>query len=282
MKIDHHKIANIAPIPHQEFADEIPVMYAPMREYVLRLMPLMLEHAWQQKEQRSVPAIEALHHCGWIGRLITLDNRVLNHERQDEIQGWTELRQFLTESLERCKKAVAVPEMLAQCMQRISPILEKRFVQDFRFPERQFHCWWYTIHDDNTHLALHLINAYQPGSPFDHLDHFLFTMFQAFRHGIAAYPGISVVSCGSWLNQLHRFQQLWPHSFKHNQKILNETGGFGPGIWGQYMTNTGGFNDTKADILRTTGKHPYALTEARCSAAELGAHLEKLIYDVKG
>lgn len=260
-----------------EFTDAIPVMYAPLKEYVTKVIPLMLEHAWQQKRKNNTSAFDELLCSGWICRLITVDKRVLNRDEQNQIHGWPEVREYLIKCLDACKDETQFPAMLHSCMKCIQPILESRFEENYRFPKRMFHCWWYTIHDDNTHLALHLINAYQPESPFDHLNHFVATMLQAVEQAIAAYPNIRIVSCGSWLNQLPKFQQLWPDSFKQNQKILNETGGFGPGAWGQYMTTAGGFSEAKADILRTTGKHPFALTEAQSPVVEVIAHLKKLI-----
>lgn len=277
MKNHLEKYQDLALTPEPAFADAIPGMYAPLKEYVTKLIPLVLEHVWQQVNEKKETAPEALLHSGWICRLITLDNRVLNRDKQNEIPGWPPIREYLINQLDKCKDATQVAEMTDSCTQYLLPILETRFVENYHFPKRMFHCWWYTVHDDNTHLALHLINAYQPDSPFDHLNHFLATMLQAVEQATAAYPAIKMVSCGSWLNQLLKFQQLWPESFKQNQKVLNETGGFGPGAWGQYMTTSGGFSEAKAAILRTTGKHPFALTEAKSPVVEVIAHLKKLI-----
>ncbi|MFI5132607.1 MAG: hypothetical protein ACHQFX_21565 [Chitinophagales bacterium] len=277
----HEKYKSIAIRPQQEFADGIAAMYAPLKEYVTKIIPLMMEHAWQQKRAKNTSAFEELLYNGWIGRLITLDTRVLNRDLQNEIPGWPEVREYLIICLDTCKDETQLPAMAHSCMEHIRPILESRFEENYHFHERIFHCWWYTIHDDNTHLALHLINAYQPDSPFDHLNHFLTTMLKAIVQAFAAYPNITIVSCGSWLNQLPKFQQLWPESFKHNQKVLNETGGYGPGAWGQYMTTAGGFSEAKSDILRTTGQHPFALTEAKSPVTEVIAHLKKLIPEAK-
>ncbi len=140
------------------------------------------------------------------------------------------------------------------------------------------------MHDDGTHVALHLVNAYQPQSPFENLHHFSSTMLQAVEHAVNVYPSIEIVSCGSWLNGLQKFQSLWPLSFCVNQKVLNESGGFGPGAWGQYMTTAGGFNEQKAAILRETGKHPFALTEAQSPVKEVIGHLKQTIsfHESKG
>lgn len=238
----------------------------------------MLEHVWQLSTKSHTSAQEELMNCAWIGRLLTLDTRVQDKEKQNEISGWIGVRNYLAKCIDDCKET-ELPAMKKACMEVVTPIIVQRFQDNYHFPVRMFHCWWYTIHDDNTNLALHLVNAYQPKSPFDHLHNFLSTMLQAVEHAVASYSTIQMVSCGSWLNQLEKFQQLWPPSFKQNQRILNETGGFGPGAWGQYMTTGGGFNEAKADILRRTGKHPFALTEAKCPLEEVIAHIKKLIAE---
>jgi hypothetical protein len=277
MNYNQGEYKNFAITAQHDYIDVIPAMYAPHEEYILKVIPLMLEHTWQQKKEKNTSAFDELTYSGWIGRLITLDSRVLNKDLQDEIKGWPVVRDYLIKCLDECKDEFQLLVMIENCMKEILPVLQTRFKENYHFPERMFHCWWYTVHDNNTRLALHLVNAYQPGSPFDHLPHFVSTMQEAVEQAIGIYPDIKIVSCGSWLNQLPKFQQLWPDSFKQNQKIINETGGFGPGAWGQYMTTNGEFHEAKAAILRSTGKHPYALTEAQSNIAEVLAHLKNII-----
>jgi hypothetical protein len=281
MSIAAGKNNGIALLPQQEFLDEIPRLYSPFEQYVKGVIPSMLEHVWQLRMTKGTYAMSELQHCAWIARLITLDKRVLDTQKQNDVPGWIALREDVVRNIERCQNATGVPAMVNACMEAIGPIIEQRFQPQYHFPLRPFHCWWYTIHEEGTHLALHLVNAYQPDSPFRHEQHFITTMLQAVEHAINIYPQIKIVSCGSWLNQLPAFQHFWPEAFKQAQKVLNETGGFGPGAWGQYMTTNGGFNETKAAELRNTGKHPFALTEAQCPVMDLRQHLETLIADVK-
>jgi hypothetical protein len=260
-----------------EFADSIAVLYAPLKNYVPKVLSLMLRHCWQEMRERIMSPADALSSCGWLGRLITLDARVPDVEHQHNIRGWSALKEHLVKSLGEYDSEAEFAVFADDFVTSIRPILAERFIENYHFPEQKFYCWWYTIHDNNTHLALHLINAYQPASPFDHLGHFLATMLRAIEHGVAAHPDIEIVSCGSWLNQFQKFQQLWPGSFKNNQRILNASGGNGPGAWGQYMTTNGGYNEARAAVLLATGKHPYALTEASAPVAAVKAHLKELI-----
>jgi hypothetical protein len=274
------KYNSITLIPQTEFADSIAAMYAPLEDYVSKAIPLMLEDAWNQKQINHSSALDQLLYNGWICRLITLDNRVLKREEQDEIVGWPAIRNGLVQCLDECKNESELPTMTGSCMEYIQPILRARFKKDYHFPKRAFHCWWYTIHDDAATVALHLVNAYQPESPFAHLEHFITTMLQAVEHAVAIYPTVKLVICGSWLNGLRKFQALWPESFRKSQKILNESGGFGPGAWGQYMNNSGNFHEEKAAILRRTGKHPFPLTEGGSPVDEVIAHLRETILSI--
>jgi hypothetical protein len=263
--------------PDPDFADRIPSMYSAFGSYVINVIPLMLDHARQEVQQKNITAEQALLQSGWIGRLITLDTRVLHAERQDDVPGWAVVRDTLIDCIrERADERFV--EYRNRSIEFLQPLLASRFIEGYQFPKQKFHCWWWTIHDDETNLALHLINAYQPSSPFQNLGHFLQTMLEAVGDAIAHHPRIKYVSCGSWLNQLPKFQALWPASFQINQRILNTAGGFGPGAWGQYMTTNGGFSNEKAALLRSTGKHPFPLTEGQCSIDELKEHLEKLIF----
>ena len=264
-------------LSQSEFVDMIPSIYAPFESYVTNVIPLMLQHAWQVKQIKKNSSLEALQHSGWICRLITLDKRVLEPEKQNDIKDWPEIRDRLIIYIDECKAENQLSKMADNCMQLLTPILQKRFHSNYHFPKRDFYCWWYTIHDSETHLALHLVNAYQPDSPFNNLQHFLTTMLHAVEHAVKSYPKINIVSCGSWLNRFPKFQELWPESFKQDQKVLNETGGFGPGAWGQYMKTDGGFNGEKAAVLKNTGRHPFALTEAQCFLEDLLAHLNNVI-----
>lgn len=268
-------VKDIPTYPPADFADNIPVLYAPLKPYVTHVAPLMLEHIWLLKQNNRTTFFEELMYSGWICRLITLDKRVLDFNQQNEIIGWPEIRDKLIYYLDQCEDNKEIPTMLKNCMSVIDPILRTRFKENYHFPKRDFHCWWYTIHEDDIYLALHLVNAYQPQSPFDNLPHFIITMLTAVEHAVSIYPNIKKVSCGSWLNNVERFQNLWPASFKQNQKILNVTGGFGPGVWGQYMTTDGGFNQSKAAILRATGEHPFPLNEAESNIDEVIEHLKK-------
>ena len=124
-------------IPQPGFADEVAIMYSPFKEYIERVSPLMLEHIWHLKESGKSSVADELLKSGWICRLITLDKRVLDPDRQNEIPGWPEIREYLVKALDECKEEKQVPGMISRCMKVILPILKQRFENGYRFPGKE-------------------------------------------------------------------------------------------------------------------------------------------------
>jgi hypothetical protein len=259
------------------YLDKIAVLYAPLENYLNDLIPLMLEHIWKLKKIKNTSYYEELVYTGWLSRLITLDKRVLDNTTENEIPGWPELKFELIKNFESCQSEKDLQQMVERNGQLVLSIIGERFDPSYKFPERQFCCWWYTIHEDETNVAVHLINAYQPCSPFSRYDHFVKTFYLAIMDAINKYPSIKKASCGSWLNNHRTFQSLWPSNFYQSSKVINVSGGLGPGVWGQYMTQNGGFHFDNARILKKTLKHPFPLIECSCSIKDLQSHLDKLI-----
>lgn len=265
----------------KENLDKIATIYSPFTNYVSNILPLMLKHVWQLYKLEDIEINSAMNHCAWISRLITLDNRVLDKNKESEIENWLSVKKQLLNHIEECKESKDLELMINDCMSIISPIVSSRFQNSYKFDPKPFHCWWYTIHEEEKMIALHLINAYQPQSPFDHLLHFASTMKLAVEEGLNKFPHLDSVTCGSWLNKSPKFLALWPPDYIKNQVLLNETGGLGPGAWGQYFTTDGGFHFKRADYLMMNGKHPFPLTEGRIGITELSNHLHKFILNLK-
>ncbi len=263
------------------YYDEVASLYAPAKGYVVGVVELMLRHLWQLSKKEGCSIADQFSNIGWLARLLTIDKRARDPVTEAEVQHWVGIRNRLIEILDSCENLEYLDESVSQCMSVVMPILEERFVEGYRFEKRDFGCWWYTIHEGETVVAVHLINAFMPDSPFKDIVGFSGDMIKAIENARYRYPQVKLVECGSWLNQIAQFQELWPESFKSNQIVLNETGGFGPGVWGQYMTADGGVNASRATHLLEKGKHPYVLTEARCDVNDVIEHLKNLIERLK-
>lgn len=251
-------------------------MYAPLAAYVQGVVPLMLRHSWQRARHNDTSVLEQLRDSLWLARLVSLDSRVLSPETRAEAGVWPQLESELCALLDQCQSDEDLPASLSQAMNLLAPHITPRFLDHYRFPQRQFNCWWYTVHQENTVIALHLVNRYMPDSPFRHATQFAGEMLAAMTHGLATYPSITTVECGSWLNEHSGFQRFWPGSFLDSQTMLNREGGFGPGAWGQYMAADGSFVIANAQHLIANGTHRYTLTERNCPAIDLVDHLRQL------
>lgn len=257
--------------------DEVAVMYSPLKPYVEKVIPLMLKHTWILKNKLDSDTEYQLRQSLWIGRLITLDSRIVQIETENEIEGWPQLRAKIIQQINNCTSSENLGKMTNNVLNLIGPILSKNYIDKYRIPKRQFNSWWYTIHRQKTLVAVHLINSYQPESPFTHQKSFANDLLRAIKHAKTANSEITTVECGSWLNQYPKFQQLWPKSFIENQKIINKAGGAGPGAWGQYMGADGSFLEKNATYLLKYDEHPYSLTQAQVPIDELIIYLENYI-----
>jgi hypothetical protein len=89
----------------------------------------------------------------------------------------------------------------------------------------------------------------------------------------AKQPEVETVHCGSWLNALKPFQELFPPEWAASMTAPSELR-YHYGWWGQFIDRTGGFNRRNGEKLRATGKFPFPCVGCRCSTASLRAHLE--------
>ena len=259
-----------------DYKDEIASLYAPVGAYVRGVVPLMLQHCWQLARRNETSLLEQLRNSLWLARLVSLDARVLSPETIAAAGVWPRLESELCTLLDHCDSDADLPAGLDQAMNLLTPHIELRFIDHYRFPQQPFNCWWYTVHHENTLLALHLVNRYMPESPFRHTTQFARDMLRAVTDGLALYPSITTVECGSWLNEHGRFQRFWPASFLDSRTVLNREGGIGPGAWGQYMAADGSFVTANAEHLIANGTHRFTLTERQCPAVELVDHLQHL------
>lgn len=257
--------------------DKVAALYAPLKPYIENVIPLMLKHTWILKNKFDNDAEYQLRQSLWVCRLITLDSRIIDFEKEDRIEGWESLRGKIIKQINNCTSSNNLERMTNNIMNLLNPILHKNYIDGYCIPPREFRSWWYSIHEQETMVAVHIINSYQPESPFSHLKSFSGNLLRAVLDAMNTNERITTVQCGSWLNQYPKFQRMWPNSFLENQKLLNKTGGLGPGAWGQYMRADGKFMEKNASYLLENGVHPYVLTEAECQINEFLVHLRNFI-----
>ncbi|MEN6452622.1 MAG: hypothetical protein ABFD10_00070 [Prolixibacteraceae bacterium] len=256
------------------FEDKVAAMYAPLGEYVPKVIRLMLFHIWDLAKRSGTSAGEQFDHVTWLARLVTLDRRVTS--KISALPEWIKVRTKLVRLMDECNNECNTSAMEQSGLEMLLPLLKTRFQPNYVFPEQPFHHVWYTMHEENELVAVHFINADMPKSPFEDMEKFAGYLLIAIENACSKFPAIQQVECGTWMNDVAHFLRLWPESYQNSRYDREDTGGFGPGWWGQYLTAAGGFNEKTAAFLRTTGKHLHPLSIGRCPIEDILAHLKYL------
>jgi hypothetical protein len=233
--------------------DSVAAMYAPFGEYVPGVAKLMIWHIWDLARRSGASTDEQMEKVAWLVRLATIDRRALTDIAS--LPEWQKTRNRVVEVMDACNSERQTPVMEQQCLDMLLPWFRQRFRPDYVFPKQTFHHLWYTMHEDNKLVAVH----------------------RAIENACDKHPSIREVECGTWMNNVPRFLQFWPESYHNNRQNWEDTGGFGPGWWGQYLKATGEFNEKAAEILRSTGKHRNPISIGRCPVKDVLTHLRKFL-----
>lgn len=138
--------------------------------------------------------------------------------------------------------------------------------------ERPYECW--TFDDGGDDIAIHIGNVYQPESPLSerYVD-FVAMLLKLLRDTKERRPEVVKVGCGSWMNSIKPFQDMFPKCW-HDSAHKSQRSSFGMGHWGQFMTRTGTFHERNGQLFRETGDFPYASLYCHAPIDEILAHLE--------
>ena len=188
------------------YNDEVASLYAPAQGYVVGVVELMMRHLWQLSKKEGCSVADQFSNVAWLVRLLTIDKRARDTVTEAEVPHWVEICGRLIEILDGCENSGQLDASVNECMSVVIPILEERFVEGYRFEKRDFGCWWYTIHEAETVVAVHLVNAGMPDSPFKDIAGFSGVMLKAIEDAHSRHPKVNLVECGSWLNQTAQFQ----------------------------------------------------------------------------
>lgn len=254
-------------------------LYKAHKEYVTEVVKLMFFHIWDLAQRGVMPLSQGLNEVAWLYRLTTFNNG-----KQPLAEGlvnpqWLEMKAKLTTLMEACADPADSSSMEEECLEMLMPYLEPKFEKDSRRSESTFHCWMYGMNEDNTLASVHIVNADKPESPFADVKRFASDLLRLAEDAVNKYPTCTTIECCSWMNDMPKFLEIWPQSFKDNRENFQKTGGFGPGRWGQYVSAQGAFNFKGGNYLRENGEHRYAKSRGRCPIEDLINHLRKFTAD---
>ena len=256
------------------YRDAVAVMYAPFGDYIRKVIPLMLSHIWALTKGLQSTADEQMDNVAWLARLVTLDERARSDPAA--LPEWMAIKARIVGLIDTHDDADTSAALEETCMEILLPLVTPHFREHPTFPTKPFHCFWYDMHQGDTLVAVHFINADVPESPFADISALASDLRRCIADAVEKYPNTHAVECGTWMNDSPQFLQLWPDLYHTNRENVQGTGGFGPGVWGQYMAADGGFSEREA-LLRTTGKHPHPLSINQCGVDQALSHLEKFL-----
>ena len=138
-----------------------------------------------------------------------------------------------------------------------SPILEAR-VKTFklgRTEPRPYEAWSCDYYKN--YVNIHIHNTYVPESPLSEKRiEFAAALIRLLEDTQNSNPEVDTVSCGSWLNSVPTFQELFPAQWMANAKSGRNVR-YTLGHWGQFTTRQGDFHARNGARFRGTGEFPY-------------------------
>ena len=137
------------------------------------------------------------------------------------------------------------------------PILEAR-INTFRIgltEERPYEAWSRDHHENFVNIHIH--NTYLPESPLSEKRiEFAAALIRLLEDTQKSNPEVDTVSCGSWLNSVPTFLDLFPKRWHLNARSGRNVR-YTLGHWGQFTTRTGDFHAKNGASFRATGEFPY-------------------------
>jgi hypothetical protein len=128
-------------------------------------------------------------------------------------------------------------------------------------------------------LNIHIFNTYAPESPLtSKKDAFAGALIRLIEDSKRTHPKIDIVSCGSWLNSVSSFADLFPKAWSDSAKGSQEVR-YTMGHWGQFTDRKGDFHARNGQQFRRTGEFPY---EATSCQAPIDAVLDHLYENFPG
>ncbi|MBT4815494.1 MAG: hypothetical protein HN742_05750 [Lentisphaerae bacterium] len=253
------------------------------REFVREVTKLKLWYAWRLQKHDGLDFETAAATRVGI-RELTVFGGNRDHVNPEDTAGWCRVLDELGalyggHSADTTSKAIE-DEGLALLWPHLTPCFEHDAAETTRWVAGSFGCFkyeyrsFYAEPDSADHLTLHVRNAYQPDSPFQHVPEMARSLQEIAACAAQERPDVACVQCATWLNSLPPFAKLFPPSWTDTS--LPGAPGNHTGWWGQFMNRRGGFHARNAREFRSTARFPYEHRMCRCPISDLQEHLRGL------
>ena len=106
-------------------------------------------------------------------------------------------------------------------------------------------------------LNIHIANTYRPASPLsERRNDFAACLMRLLRDSQERRPEVAIVACGSWLNSVPTFQELFTEAWRDSAEATTNVW-YNLGHWGQFMDRRGDFHARNGQKFRELGTFPY-------------------------
>ena len=123
--------------------------------------------------------------------------------------------------------------------------------------QRPYEAWTFDYRRDDQ-ISIHIGNTYAPDSPLSEKRvQFAAALIRLLEDSQKNRPDIKVVACGSWLNSVPTFLDLFTEAWKASGRASNNVR-YTMGHWGQFTDRRGDFHARNGNKFREIGTFPYA------------------------
>ena len=201
-----------------------------------------------------------------------------HHPSQDDVgPQWKSILEQLQEVFERCADENSTAWLEREGLEILWPYLQGHVARGGTpvpsLQERAYECWSHDYRDGRCNI--HIDNLYRPESPLsERRIHFAASLIRLLYDSRIQQPDIGVVRCGSWLNSLAAFLELFPPDWERSATKSGEAH-YTLGHWGQFMDRRGDFHARNGELFRQSGAFPFACVSCESSLEDVLLHLEE-------
>ena len=199
------------------------------------------------------------------------------HPGAAEEPDWQALQQHL---LDKCRRQGENPDtdpLEASILTQVRAFVSDDYLQAGPYARYQENVHQATpyygfTHDvDGARLTLHFTNTVDPDSPLRHFPELRAGLQRLLGEARERHPDLTLAYCGSWLNSVPRFTDLFPAAWLANAED-SPPAGHG-GWWGQFTDRTGALHEANARYLRQTGEFRFPFRRCTCALDDVQRHL---------
>lgn len=197
----------------------------------------------------------------------------------DVIPEWIAILENVRKVFDRHINDADTTELEEKSLALFWPVLEAR-VRTFkrgRTDPRPYEAWSCDFYKN--FVNIHIANTYAPESPLsEKRTQFAAALIRLVEDAKRDHPEVERVACGSWLNSVPTFLDLFPPTWPVDAEPSRNVR-YTLGHWGQFSDRRGDFHARNGARFRETGSFPYPCLHCHDDADAVLDHLRTAFPD---